>query len=151
MSDPAARSGELFESGYMCAESVLMALCEHRGVESKLIPRAASGFCAGIGRTSGLCGAVAGAVMALGVFQGRNVPEDDKERIFALTAQLLSEFNARFGSCNCTELLGCDLGTVEGRELFAAKEMRKNTCVPLTKAATEIVLELLEEEKWRIS
>jgi C_GCAxxG_C_C family probable redox protein len=146
MTDPAARSGELFESGYMCAESVLTALCEHRGVESELIPRVASGFCAGIGRTSGLCGAVAGAVMALGVFQGRNVPEDDKERIFTLTAHLLAEFKKKFGSCNCTELLGCDLGTVEGREAFAAKEMRKNTCVPLTRAATEIALTLLEKE-----
>ena len=146
MSDPVAKSGELFESGYMCAESVLMALCEHRGVESDLVPRAASGFCAGIGRTSGLCGAVAGAVMALGVFQGRNVPEDDKERIFSLTARLLAEFKSRYGSCNCTELLGCDLGTPEGREAFATKEMRKNTCVPLTQGATEIVVKLLEKE-----
>ena len=146
MIDPVAKSGELFESGYMCAESVLLALCEHRGVESDLVPRAASGFCAGIARTSGLCGAVAGAVMALGVFQGRNAPGDDKERIFALTARLLAEFKTRFGSCNCTELLGCDLGTPEGREEFAAREMRKNRCVPLTRGATEIVLKLLEEK-----
>lgn len=36
------RAGEVFESGYYCAESVLLAVAESRGIESELIPRIAT-------------------------------------------------------------------------------------------------------------
>ncbi len=40
-------SARLFESGYVCAESVLLAMVDEHGVESKVIPSIASGFCSG--------------------------------------------------------------------------------------------------------
>ena len=42
------RSRELFDSGFYCAESVLLAIAESQGIESDLIPRIATGFCSGI-------------------------------------------------------------------------------------------------------
>ena len=58
------RSKQLFESGYGCAESVLLAVCESKGIQSVLIPRIASGFCGGVANTNGMCGTVAGGILA---------------------------------------------------------------------------------------
>jgi hypothetical protein len=46
--DVARRSRELFESGFLCAESVLLAVSEAEGVRSDLIPKIATGFCSGM-------------------------------------------------------------------------------------------------------
>ena len=48
------RSRELFDSGYYCAESVLLAIAENQGIQSDLIPKIATGFCSGISRTCGM-------------------------------------------------------------------------------------------------
>jgi hypothetical protein len=57
MSEQASqRSIELFRPGYFCAESVLMAIAESRGIQSDLITKIEAGFCSGIARTGGMCG-----------------------------------------------------------------------------------------------
>ena len=70
------RSLELFQSGFFCAESVLLAIAESQGIQSDLIPRIATGFCSGISRTGGMCGAVSGAIMGIGLVAGRNSPAE---------------------------------------------------------------------------
>ena len=75
MHEQAARASRgHFESGYYCAESVLLSVAEYKGVRSDLIPKIATGFCSGISRSSGMCGAVGGAVMAVSLFTGRQSP-----------------------------------------------------------------------------
>ena len=41
----AQRSEELFQQGFCCAESVLQAIAESRGIKSELIPKIATGLC----------------------------------------------------------------------------------------------------------
>ncbi|MDA8408349.1 MAG: C-GCAxxG-C-C family protein [Deltaproteobacteria bacterium] len=74
------RSGELFDSGFRCAESVLLAVAEHAGIQSPFIPKISTGFCGGMSHSKGVCGAVTGGVMALGMILGRtsaDMPVDD--------------------------------------------------------------------------
>ena len=70
------RSLELFRSGYFCAESVLQAIAENQDIQSDLIPKIATGFCSGISRTGGMCGAVSGGIMGIGLVAGRNSPAE---------------------------------------------------------------------------
>jgi hypothetical protein len=58
------------EAEFLCSEAVLMALAKCLGVESKLIPKIATGFGAGIGRQGEVCGALSGAVMGCPRFHG---------------------------------------------------------------------------------
>jgi C_GCAxxG_C_C family probable redox protein len=95
------RSLELFKSGFFCAESVLQAIAESQGIQSDLIPRIATGFCSGISRTSGMCGAVSGAIMGIGLVTGRNSPTESLEVNYALTKKLISRFEEQYGSVNC--------------------------------------------------
>ncbi len=141
----AQKSKELFESGYLCAESVLFAMAESQGIESDLIPDIASGFCAGLSRTCGLCGAVAGAIMGIGLIKGRSVPDDPVDPTFNAVQALIQSFTEEFGSTNCQELTDCDFSCEEGREKFIEKNQREQ-CYIFTQKATEIAMKLVGKE-----
>lgn len=136
------RSIQLFESGYGCAESVLLAVCESKGIKSVLIPRIASGFCGGVANTNGMCGAVVGGIMALNIVYGRDSATESKEINYQKVQQFQQMFSARFGSISCPGLTDCDLSTEEGHEKF--KEMNVHVkCTNYTGEATRMVLELI--------
>lgn len=139
------RSRELFHSGFYCAESVLMAIAESRHIQSDLIPRIATGFCSGMARTGGQCGAVSGAIMAINLFKGRQSPTESVEGSYALVRELMKQFAERFGSTNCRMLLGCDLDTPEGQQTFRADQLIER-CYDYAEGATWIAMSLLEEQ-----
>lgn len=139
----AKRSRELFGSGFYCAESVLIAVAESRGIQSDLIPRIATGFCSGMARTGGQCGAVSGAMMAISLFTGRQSPKESVDGSYALVRELMKQFEERFGSTNCRVLLGCDLDTPEGQRIFRANQLIEH-CYDYAEGATQIAMSLLE-------
>ncbi|MGB6063169.1 MAG: C-GCAxxG-C-C family protein [Desulfomonilaceae bacterium] len=139
------RAGEVFESGYYCAESVLLAVAEGRGIKSEVIPRIATGFCGGMSRTCGTCGAVSGGVMAIGLCLGRTTPNESVAPAYGAVGKFSEKFKARFGSINCKDLTGCDLGTEEGQNYFKANNL-KEQCKGYTEEAARIAMLLIEEE-----
>ncbi len=132
-----------FKSGLYCAESVLLALAEFQDISSDLIPAIATGFCSGMARTCGQCGAVSGAVMGLGLAYGRNRGGESLDQAYLVTQRFLSRFNAEFGSINCAELLGCDLGTPQGYASFKDKGL-VSRCFAYARRAGELAAELIE-------
>jgi len=139
----AQRSRELFESGLYCAESVLLAIAENKGIHSEWIPKIATGFCSGLARTCGTCGAVSGAVMGINLVAGRNTPEEPLDGDYAAVCQFLEGFENRFGSINCLQLTGCDLGTPEGQASFQAKHVIER-CNDYVEEATRLALSIIE-------
>ena len=139
----AKRSRELFESGYYCAESVLLAVTQEKGVQSELIPKIATGFCSGIARTGRQCGALSGGIMSLGIFRGKSEPGDDVDDIYEKVRNLIDSFEVKFGSTTCKGLLGCDLGTEEGQLAFIERDLIVN-CYQYTEEATRMTMRILE-------
>ncbi|MEW6366706.1 MAG: C-GCAxxG-C-C family protein [Acidobacteriota bacterium] len=137
------RAGDLFRSGFYCAESVLLAISEQMGIKSELIPRMASGFCSGVSRTCGMCGALSGAILALGLRYGRSTPDGDLEPIYAKVQLLLARFRERFGTTNCRELIGCDLNTSEGQRFFMEHDC-ETKCREITQEAARIAASLID-------
>ena len=130
----AQRSREFFASGFYCAESVLLAIAEAEGIHSDLIPGIATGFCSGIARTCGTCGALS----------GRNSPQESAEENYAAVRELIKIFEREFGSTNCQELTGCDLGTEKGHERFRAHNMVEQ-CYQYAETATRIAMTLVKK------
>jgi C_GCAxxG_C_C family probable redox protein len=118
---------------------------ESKNIQSDLIPKIATGFCGGISHTCGLCGAVSGAIMAIGLFTGRSNSKDSSKKNYAAVQRLMGEFEGKFSSTNCKELIGCDLGTKKGYEDFKAKGRMKQ-CSQYTEEATRIAMTIIEEE-----
>jgi len=136
------KSKSYFDSGYGCAESVLKAVAEYKGIESVLIPRIASGFCGGVANTGGMCGAVLGGIMALNIIYGRDKPDEDKTINYQKIQKLIKDFESKFGSTNCPGLIGCDLSTEEGKQKFSDLNLHQK-CSDFTGEATSMVLEIV--------
>ena len=94
-------------AGFACGQAVLAAFAERHGVGRDAALRAACGFGGGIARTGGLCGAVSGGIVAVGLAHGRTRLEDGQavERTSEATRALLAEFRRENGSATCRELL----------------------------------------------
>ena len=140
----AQRSRELFDSGFYCAESVLLAMAESREIESEFIPGIATGFCSGISGTCGICGAVSGAILGLNLFTGRNSPEEKVDKNYKAVRRLIGMFKEKFGSTNCEELTGYNLGTEEGLRAFR-KSGQNEKCREYTGEAARMAMLLLED------
>lgn len=67
----------------------------------------ASPFGAGIGKLRGICGAVSGMTMAVGLISGYSSPTDveGKKVVYQRTREMIQEFEDRQGSIICRELL----------------------------------------------
>lgn len=140
------RCRELFESGCYCAESVVIAVAERQVLPTDMAMRMASGFCGGISRTGGLCGALTGGIMALGLAGGRGSATEDHRPLYGKVARFIGEFEQRFGATSCSGLLGCDISTGEGAREFAASDLETRVCAGITEAAGTILETLLPPE-----
>lgn len=138
--------GEIAENykkeGYKCAESVVLALAEMQGIASDLLPKIATAFCGGMAGTCGTCGAVTGAMMGISMSLGRSNTTDSAEPSFKATKKFVAEFEKEFGSKDCHVLLGCDIGTKEGKAFFKENNF-KVRCAGYTRRATEIAADIL--------
>ena len=124
-----------------------MAVAEKHNIQSDIIPGIASGFCGGMSRTAGLCGALVGGVMALGILYGRKSSEDSPKKIYALSERLVRDFEDHLGSRNCSEILGCDISTREGEAEFKANNLMNTVCLDATVKAAELVMRVLDNQK----
>jgi C_GCAxxG_C_C family probable redox protein len=90
-----------------------------------------------------MCGAVSGGIMAIGLFAGRSAPTESVADSYGMVRKLVEDFGSQFGSTNCKELTGCDLGTDEGQKYFKENNIRQR-CRIFTEQATRIALGLIE-------
>ena len=118
-------------------------MAESKNIQSELIPKIASGFCGGIARTGGICGAVSGAVMAISIFCGRGLPDEPIDQSYVPVKKMIEIFENKFGSTNCRQLTGCDLGTEEGRKRYFATNMLER-CRGYTEEATRMAMSIIE-------
>jgi len=133
---------ESFDNGFLCAESVVIALANTQGIESDHLPKIATAFCSGMARTCGTCGALTGAMMGLSLGLGRSERDDKVQSVYSATQRLITEFEHEFGAKDCHMLLGCDIGTEAGQEMFKEQQLR-NKCRQYTRKATEIAATIL--------
>jgi C_GCAxxG_C_C family probable redox protein len=141
----ADEAAETFHGGFNCAQAVLAAFAPELGLEHELALRVAGGFGGGIGRMGEVCGAVTGAVLAIGLKYGKYQPEDNaaREKTYALVQEFARRFQERHGHLLCRDLLGCDISTPEGRKQASDSGLHDTLCPQLVRDATEIVEALL--------
>jgi C_GCAxxG_C_C family probable redox protein len=137
-----------FEAGFNCAQAVLSAYAAEFGLEPTMALKVAGAFGGGMGRLAQTCGAVTGAFMVIGLKYGKVGVDDDeeqtKEKAYGLVQELAARFASRHGSIACKELLGCDIGTPEGRLHAKEAGLSATLCPKFVRDAAEIVGQLLE-------
>jgi C_GCAxxG_C_C family probable redox protein len=136
---------QMFDQEFSCSQSVFSAYADPADIPRETALRVASGFGGGLARTGETCGAVTGAIMALGL-RHCGVPATDplgKQQAYPPVQDFLARFKARHGSIVCRELLGCDLGTPEGLQSARDQGLFKSRCPAFVRTAAEILEELL--------
>jgi len=123
------RADRHFQQHYNCAQSVLWAVAETCGLECPAcIPAVALAMGGGIGHTGRACGALTGAVMALGLAVDRAVGgsiSDRKDEANRLTDALVHRFADEFGSTDCVALLGFSWSEADAVERWYRQRRRK--------------------------
>jgi len=139
-----ADKAEAIFQTYNCAQSVLGAFAEDFGLDKDRALQTAVGFGGGMGRKQEVCGAVSGAIIALGLASEFR-EADGREKInavYAKVSSLINEFTEKKGSVLCRDLLdGCVLSTEEGQRIFKEKNLRENC-----KAYIRLACELCEKQ-----
>ena len=101
------RASALHVQGFNCAQSVVCALAPEIGMDETMASRMAEGFGAGMGGMSETCGAISGAVMALGYVNGRGMETPmNKKATYQLSKELIDAFREKNGSTICREIKG---------------------------------------------
>jgi len=97
----------LFDKGYACSQSVLLAFSDKFMLDEKTAKLISSTFGGGMGRLRQKCGAVTGGFMVLGLAYGNADPRDMTTKLASY--QKVRELNQKveeiFGTSNCFELL----------------------------------------------
>ena len=82
-----------------------MSFKDYLKIKDSALPQLASGFGGGVGHKGSLCGALTGAVIAIGMKIGRTDPKDRKtlQKVYDKCQQFWGQFEKEFGSVNCLD------------------------------------------------
>ena len=122
-------------------------MCQEFSLEpdNAAIPRIAYGFAGGIGNTGAVCGAVIGAVMAIGLKLGRRDTMQGMLENLGVVREFRRRFEAEMGYIGCRELTGLDLTDEEDMAQLMNSDIPKKVCFPAVGAAYRLAVELLRE------
>jgi C_GCAxxG_C_C family probable redox protein len=112
-----------------CAQAVLCAFCEESDLSEETAMKISTGLGGGV-RDKEVCGAVLGAILALGLIKGQT-SEDDiaaKQKASDLTVEFNKRFKEKHSSIVCRDL----------------KDKKEDYCAQLVQDGAEIMEELLK-------
>lgn len=134
------RAISYFREGYNCSQAVLMACAG----EGEAAAKAAAAFGGGMGRLQKTCGAVTGAYIYFGMNYGASgLPQEtDKMQVYERVKSFNKAFVERNGTDLCSELLGEDLNTPDGKARIKELGLHEKVCEKCIIDALEIIEEI---------
>ena len=147
MSMKEKRALELFSNGYNCAQAVFGVFCEENGMDIESALKVTSGLGGGI-RYGEVCGAVSGAILAIGLKCGFYKEKDFAQKAYCYekTCEFMEKFKEANNSIVCRDLLKLDIYCPDDHKTPTAQEAHQAICPGLVAAAVR-VLENMEFEK----
>jgi C_GCAxxG_C_C family probable redox protein len=114
-----------------CAETAYMVLKAAYGLDDPMDPAAAVALNGGVAYSGGLCGAITGAALAVGMLAERRIDDHAEAKRVArlLVAATLDAFRAEYGAVDCRTLIGCDLRVPGGHDDFLASGVWRDGCM----------------------
>lgn len=136
MNEKVMRASEYFASGLYCSQAVFGAFCENYGVDKEVAFKISCGLNSGV-RCAGICGAVSGAVLVIGLKYG-----NDKTKCNSQTEEFVKRFREINGDTICCNILGYDISTPEGNEKAASENLFKTVCMDMVVSAAQLLCDL---------
>ncbi len=138
---------ETFKGGFNCSQSVFSSFAEDFGMDRETALKVAGCFGGGMGRMGEVCGALTGALMALGLklSAGGRETDETKVRMYGYVRELAGRFRERHGAICCRELLGVDIDTTEGHDLAVRQGLFISRCPTYVMDAASMLEDMLKE------
>ena len=116
---------------YGCAETTFMALKSAFGLDDPMDSAPAMALNGGVAYSGGMCGAISGAALALGMLANGRIDDHREAKRVAreLVARLMDDFRAEHGATDCRELLGIDLRAPGAHDAFIAGGTWRDQCM----------------------
>ena len=146
MTDPTQTANNRFAQGLNCAQAVFSAFASQSGLSDELALRIASPLGGGIARQGQACGALTGALMALGLQHGNATPEG-KNETYRMAEDFLRRFKDQHGSILCRDLIGYDISTTEGLQAARANKVFDRICPALVEETAKSLTGFLNNRR----
>jgi C_GCAxxG_C_C family probable redox protein len=146
MTDPIQLAEDRFAAGFNCSQAVLSAFASQAGISDEVALLVASPFGGGVARQGQVCGALSGALMALGLLRGNKTPEG-KDETYQLAQEFFQRFQERHGGSLCRELLGHDISSPEGLQAARENHAFTTVCPALVRETARSLAEFLDQEQ----
>jgi C_GCAxxG_C_C family probable redox protein len=139
------RAEGLFREGFSCSQAVLMAFAPGLGMTQTQAALVASAFGGGMARHGWTCGALTGAMMALGLHAGHASAQDTaaKDALYARAQALVARFEERHGATACRQLVGANMLDPLERQAASDRGVFTTLCPQLVRTAASLVAEEL--------
>ncbi len=129
-----ARARRLFldsDGAYGCAESAYLALAESYGLDEVTSSAPAMVLNGGVAYSGGVCGAISGAALAVGILAERRLVDHRRAKRVAraVVAEAMDRFVERHGSVACRDLIGIDLRAPGQHDAFIESGRWRDGCM----------------------
>jgi C_GCAxxG_C_C family probable redox protein len=133
--------------GFNCAESVFFGVCQILGIEVPV--SCVTGFGGGVARTGSVCGALLGAIAAVGVYVGRTDPADEKAKVkcYSLGQEVVQGFMDEMDTTICKEIIGFTLGAEGGTRQYAQARLKETKCKQAITVAIEAAVKAIKKDE----
>lgn len=140
------KAEEYFCNNFNCSQAVFTTFATEMGLDEEVALRIATQFGGGA-RKGEMCGAVSGALMALGLKYGHCHAEDaeEKGKAYQIAEDFMNRFIAEKGTVVCRELLGYDVSKTEDMQKIKELNLFKTVCPEMVRCATLIVEQMINE------
>jgi C_GCAxxG_C_C family probable redox protein len=138
---------DYFRNKFNCSQSVLTVFSSNFGLSENESLKLACAFGGGMGRQQLTCGAVTGALMAIGLKYGKGIndTEEKKQLTYSKTREFFEEFIKIHGSTNCRELLdGLDMTDPEDHNQIMERNLFEVKCEKYVADAVIITEKLIK-------
>lgn len=144
MTNSVQTAQDRFAQGFNCSQAVFSAYATQLGIDDETALKLASPFGGGVARQGEVCGAVTGALMALGLGRG-NATLENKEENYRLADEFIKRFQEQHGTILCRELIGYNLSKPEELQKAREQGVFVSACPGFVKDAAKLVEEILDE------
>jgi C_GCAxxG_C_C family probable redox protein len=133
---------EYFRNKFNCSQSVFTVFGTENGLSENDCLKISCAFGAGMGRQQLTCGAVTGALMALGLKYGKAMGDNDekKQYTYEKTREFFTEFVKSHGTSSCMELLrGLDINDPDDHQKIIDQGLFETLCEQYVTDSVSIV------------
>jgi len=143
--DLVAEAKDYFAQKYNCSQSTFAPFARYFGLDTEVAFKIATPFGGGFGHMGEACGAVSGALMALGLAKGNAVVDREKKYVcYHMAADFQNRFKAEHGSVLCPKLLGLDIGDPEQLQQARDHNLFAELCPNYIETAVRLMVDILE-------